>query len=252
MNTRAQRIIFWCLIAGIVAMGSLLAFHRQHFRNSVAAMAEDAPLDAPTASTEPITLLLANDAEGTVTATNRQIALPQEVTARVRSLLDHLNAEYALPGSAHPLPPGAMVDDVFLLPLPIVGHAQNNSASPSNPTDNSSANRSATASADNPPSSPVASTDPTALQPQSPGGELAVVNLRSSFVSQHPSGVEVESLTLLSIIGTLHANVPQIEQVRFLVDGQPRETLAGHADLLRTYPSRDTSIAASSLSLKKK
>ena len=256
MNTRAQRIIFWCLIAGIVAMGSLLAFHRQHFRNSVAAMAEDAPLDAPTASTEPITLLLANDAEGTVTATNRQIALPQEVTARVRSLLDHLNAEYALPGSVHPLPPGAMVDDVFLLPLPIVGHAQNNSASSSSPTDTSSAtssaNPSATASADNPPSSPVASTDPTALQPQSPGGELAVVNLRSSFVSQHPSGVEVESLTLFSIIGTLHANVPQIEQVRFLVDGQPRETLAGHADLLRTYPSRDTSIAASSLSLKKK
>ena len=28
--------------------------------------------------------------------------------------------------------------------------------------------------------------------------------------------------TLESIIGTLHANLPQIEQVRFLVDGQPR------------------------------
>jgi len=162
------------------------------------------------------------------------------VTARVRSLLDHLNAEYALPGSAHPLPPGAMVDDVFLLPLPIVGHAQSNSA------DNSST----AATGDNPPSTPVASTDPGALQPQSPGGQLAVVNLRSNFVSQHPSGVEVESLTLLSIIGTLHANVPQIEQVRFLVDGQPRETLAGHADLLRTYPSRDTSAAANPVSVK--
>jgi len=245
MNTRVQRIVFWCLFAGIVAMGSLLAFHRQHFRNGVASLAEDTPLDAPTASTEPITLLLANDADGTVTATNRQIALPQEVTARVRSLLDHLNAEYALPGSAHPLPPGAMVDDVFLLPLPIVGHAQDNSASAS-----TSANPSAT-TADNPPSTPVASTDPGALQPQSPGGELAVVNLRSNFVSQHPSGVEVESLTLLSIIGTLHANVPQIEQVRFLVDGQPHETLAGHADLLRTYPTRDTSVAANSPSEKK-
>ena len=250
MNTRVQRIVFWCLVGGIIAMGSLLAFHRQHFRNSVSSLAEDTPLDAPTASTEPITLLLASDADGTVTATNRQIALPQEVTARVRSLLDHLNAEYALPGSSHPLPAGAMVEDVFLLPLPIVGHAQNNSASPANPTDNSSANSSATTPADNPPSSPVASTDPGALQPQSPGGELAVVNLRSSFVSQHPSGVEVESLTLLSIIGTLHANVPQIEQVRFLVDGQPRETLAGHADLLRTYPSRDTSVAATSASVK--
>jgi hypothetical protein len=73
-----------------------------------------------------------------------------------------------------------------------------------------------------------------------------VIDLRSSFVNQHPSGVEVESLTLLSILGTLHANLPQIEQVRFLVDGQPRETLAGHADLLRTYPSRDTVTAGAS------
>jgi hypothetical protein len=228
MSTRTQRIVFWCLAGCIVAMAALLIFHRQHFRNSVAALAEDAPLDAPTASTEPITLLLANDADGTITATNRQIALPQEITARVRSLLDHLNSEYALPGSPHPLPPGAMVDDVFLLPLPVVGHTQN---APGNTSP-------ATAAGDNPPSTPVASTDPGALQPQSPGGELAVV-------------VEVESLTLLSIIGTLHANVPQIEQVRFLVDGQPRETLAGHADLLRTYPSRDTSIAANPVSVKK-
>ena len=75
-------------------------------------------------------------------------------------------------------------------------------------------------------------------------GQLAVINLRSTFVNAHPSGVEVESLTLLSMIGTLHANLPQIEQIRFLVDGQQRETLAGHADLLRTYPSHDTTIAA--------
>jgi len=242
MNTRIQRIIFWCLFGCIVAMAALLIFHRQHFRNSVASLAEDTPLDAPTASTEPITLLLANDADGAVTAANRQIALPQEATARVRSLLDHLNNEYALPGSTHPLPPGAMVDDVFLLPLPIVGHTDNASATSTSPA----------GPGNSPPSTLVASTDPAALQPLSPGGELAVVNLRSSFVNQHPSGVEVESLTLLSIVGTLHANVPQIEQVRFLVDGQPRETLAGHADLLRTYPSRDTSIAAASPSEKKK
>ena len=242
MSNRVQRIVFWSLVGCIVAMGSLLAFHRQHFRNSVVALAEDAPLDAPTASTEAITLLLASDSDGAVTATNRQIALPQEATARGRALLDHLNAEYALPGSAHPLPAGAMVDDVFLIPLPVVGHAQDNSANSSTPQN----------AGDTPPSTLVASTDPNALQPQSPGGELAVVNLRSSFVNQHPSGVEVESLTLLSIIGTLHANVPQIEQVRFLVDGQPRETLAGHADLLRTYPTRDTSVVATTGSEKKK
>jgi hypothetical protein len=80
-------------------------------------------------------------------------------------------------------------------------------------------------------------------QPTSPAGGhalLAVVNLRGSFIASHPSGVLVEALTLQSIIGTLHAALPQITQVRFLVDGQPRDTLAGHADLLRTYPAEDT------------
>src|SRR6202046_718073 len=62
-------------------------------------------------------------------------------------------------------------------------------------------------------------------------GTLAVVDLSGSFVEAHPSGIEPETLTLLSIIGTLHANFPQISQVRFLVDGQPHETLAGDADL---------------------
>ena len=31
-------------------------------------------------------------------------------------------------------------------------------------------------------------------------------------LTEHPSGVETESLTLLSMVGTLHANLPQIEQ----------------------------------------
>ena len=66
-------------------------------------------------------------------------------------------------------------------------------------------------------------------------GKMAVINLNGAFVSHHPSGILVETLTLLSILGTLHANLPQITQVRFLVDGQPKETLAGHADLTRTY-----------------
>ena len=61
----------------------------------------------------------------------------------------------------------------------------------------------------------------------------------TSFVDAHPSGIEPETLTLLSIIGTLHANFPQISQVRFLVDGQQRDTLAGHADLTHIYLASD-------------
>jgi len=77
----------------------------------------------------------------------------------------------------------------------------------------------------------------------SPGqqpGQLAVINLRGSFINNHPSGIQIEALTVQSIIGTLHAALPQITSIRFLVDGQPHDTLAGHADLLRSYPATDT------------
>jgi len=68
-----------------------------------------------------------------------------------------------------------------------------------------------------------------------PNGQLAVVNLGGSFADGHPSGIETETLTVLSICGTLQANLPQITEVRFLVNGTVRKTLAGHADLTRTY-----------------
>ncbi|MFP5209416.1 MAG: GerMN domain-containing protein [Acidobacteriota bacterium] len=67
------------------------------------------------------------------------------------------------------------------------------------------------------------------------GPELAVVNLTSAFAANHPSGLETETLTVLSICATLRANLPRVTEVRFLVDGQQRATLAGHVDLTRTY-----------------
>jgi hypothetical protein len=232
MIQRHQRIVFWSLIFCIIGMGVLLAVERQRGRNRIQGLADATPLDAPTAMTESVTLDLANDTDGTITPTIRQIALPEEANARARALIDHLIAEYALPGSEHPLASGSAVAEVFLLPLPLVGHAVDPSSS-------------AVVDGGFRGTVPVASTDPNAVQPKTAGGELAVIDLRSSFTNQHPSGVEVESLTLLSILGTLHVNLPQIEQVRFLVDGQARETLAGHADLLRTYPVRDTASSAS-------
>jgi hypothetical protein len=70
------------------------------------------------------------------------------------------------------------------------------------------------------------------------------VNLKASFVVSHPSGLETETLTVLSICGTLHTNLPRIAQVRFLVDGGVRPSLAGHADLTRTYLTSDAVAAA--------
>ncbi len=228
MIQRHQRIVFWCLVVCILGMGVLLAVERQRGRERIEALAADeTPLDAPTAMAETVTLDLANDDDGKITPASRQIALPEDPNARARALIDHLIAEYALPGSSHTLPPGAAVAEVFLVPLPLVGYATDSTTS-------------ATKDGGFRPTVPVAANDADPLQPKQPGGELAVIDLHSTFVNQHPSGVEVESLTLRSILGTLHANLPQIEQVRFLVDGQARETLAGHADLLRTYPAIDT------------
>jgi hypothetical protein len=68
-----------------------------------------------------------------------------------------------------------------------------------------------------------------------PHGDLAIVNLSPGLTAVHPSGIEPETLTLLSMLATLHANMPQVSEVRFLVAGHPRPTLAGHADLTRTY-----------------
>jgi hypothetical protein len=233
MIQRRERIVFWCLVVGILAMAAWLFYERHAGRQRIEQLADATPLDAPTATPESVTLDLANDADGSITATDRSIALPAESTARARALIEHLIAEYALPGSPHPLTSGAAVNEVFLVPLPIVGHTVDNS-----PGSGTSAEHQATV--------PVPSVESPDTPAAAPGGELAVIDLRGSFVNNHPSGVEVESLTLLSIIGTLHANLPLIEQVRFLVDGQSRETLAGHADLLRTYPVRDTATAPAS------
>ena len=80
---------------------------------------------------------------------------------------------------------------------------------------------------------------PASETAQAGSGPTAIVNLTSAFAENHPSGIEPETLTLLSIIGTLHQNFPVVEGVRFLVDGRPRETLAGHADLTRVYLATD-------------
>ncbi|MGC2211431.1 MAG: GerMN domain-containing protein [Candidatus Korobacteraceae bacterium] len=59
----------------------------------------------------------------------------------------------------------------------------------------------------------------------------AVVNLNADFSDSHRSGIEVEQLSIFSMVLTLKAQLPQLTRVRFLVDGKSRDTLAGHIDL---------------------
>jgi hypothetical protein len=63
----------------------------------------------------------------------------------------------------------------------------------------------------------------------------AVIDLNSAFADTHRSGVLVEELTVTSLIHTISANTPGILKVKILVDGKPRDTLAGHADLSAFY-----------------
>lgn len=76
---------------------------------------------------------------------------------------------------------------------------------------------------------------PQAKEQTGAAGKMAVVDLSGALAAAQPSGIEPETLTLLSMMATMHANLPDITEVHFLVDGQQRPTLAGHADLTRTY-----------------
>jgi hypothetical protein len=64
---------------------------------------------------------------------------------------------------------------------------------------------------------------------------LAVIDTSAAFADAHRSGVFVESLSIVSLVATLAANDPGITKVKIVVEGQERETLAGHADLMPFY-----------------
>jgi spore germination protein GerM len=64
---------------------------------------------------------------------------------------------------------------------------------------------------------------------------LAVIDLNAAFADNHRSGVLVEELTVVSLIQTLSANIPGITRVKILVEGNDRDSLAGHADLSNFY-----------------
>ena len=226
MIARHQTILFIVLLAASVAMGVGLWRQLDRAHQRLLQGVDSTPTQAPeVAPAERATLLVASDPDNSLLAQVQTLPLPQDPGARARLILGKLLDLYAAPDAAHPVPGSAKsIAQVFLLPAP------NLAASPAEPrlAEPQSAQPKSADQKANPPS------------PQPAGPELAVVNLTSSFVASHPSGLETESLTVLSICGTLHANLPRVTQVRFLVDGQPRATLAGHADLTRTYLAADT------------
>jgi hypothetical protein len=56
------------------------------------------------------------------------------------------------------------------------------------------------------------------------------VDFSRELVDNHPGGSTGELFTIRSVVRTLTANFPDIESVRFLVEGEEVETIAGHID----------------------
>jgi hypothetical protein len=60
---------------------------------------------------------------------------------------------------------------------------------------------------------------------------VAFVDLSGEARKNHPGGANSELLTIYSIVNSLILNIPEIEAVKLLIDGQEAPTLAGHIDL---------------------
>jgi hypothetical protein len=204
---RHQKILFTVLLLATLAMGVVLVRLRERAHQRLVAGEDSAPTQAPqVAPAESATLLVASDSDGSLRTEMQSLPLPADPGARARAVLGRLFDLYASAGATHSISGAgaASVAQVFLMPIPDADAG--------------------------PPESNLRGSDASSGPPQ-----LAVVNLTGKFAASHPSGIETETLTVLSICGTLHANLPRVTQVRFLIDGEQKATLAGHADLTRTY-----------------
>ncbi len=62
----------------------------------------------------------------------------------------------------------------------------------------------------------------------------AYIDFSREISDSHPGGGPMENLTVYSIVNSLALNIPGIENIKILIDGQESETLAGHINI--KYP----------------
>lgn len=221
MISRAQRILFVIMLVATVTMAAFLIRLRERAQDRLRALQVEAPVTEPVgAPPESVALLIPNDTDGSLLETRRSLPMPQDESARARVLIETLLHTFREPKSTHPI---AQLG------------AQGTQAS-------GAATQESAASQDLDAIFLMPIPQPRGLPPAK--GEMAVVDFSAAFAAAHPSGIEPETLTLLAILGTLHDNLPDITQVRFLVDGREKDTLAGHADLTRAYIASDTATGA--------
>jgi len=69
-------------------------------------------------------------------------------------------------------------------------------------------------------------------------GGVAKVNFDQTLSKEHPGGSSAEMMTVYSIVNSLTINFPTIQRVRFLVEGEKIETIAGHLSLKQPVSSK--------------
>lgn len=62
-------------------------------------------------------------------------------------------------------------------------------------------------------------------------GGIAYVDFDRALRDQHPGGSLFELFTIYSIVNSLALNIPEIEAVKILIEGNEAKTLAGHIDI---------------------
>jgi hypothetical protein len=232
MISRAQRILFIVMLVAAVTMAAILIRLHERARDRLQSLQDEAPMTEPvSAPQESVALLIPNDTDGSLVETRRSLPMPHDESARARVVIETLLHAFREPKSTHPIAaPGSQSD----------GTGAGKEQAQSNQAGSAASDGSVSRDLDEIFLMPI---------PQPKGlpaakGEMAVVDLSAGFAASHPSGIEPETLTLLAILGTLHDNLSEVTQVRFLVDGHEKDTLAGHADLTRVYIASDTATGA--------
>ena len=71
----------------------------------------------------------------------------------------------------------------------------------------------------------------------------AYVDFSREFADRHPSGSSAEIATIYAVVDSLAINLKSVRKVCLLVDGEERETLAGHIAISRPIPPDFSKIA---------
>ncbi len=104
------------LVAAIGALALSVFYLKRSAELPQTHLTDPRPITPPIAgSAAPVTLLLANDHDGSLRTVVTTVVLPRDVAERPKEILRALVARYLEPGSPHPLGAGSDINEVYVL-----------------------------------------------------------------------------------------------------------------------------------------